>query len=65
MKENVSQVKTQRPRAPNCAVNQVAQNEERPEETALSLTPNHRPITAEDFSYLSKIIGKEIRVDGV
>ena len=65
MKDDVREMKAERPRAPDSGIDQIAQNEEGPKKTTVLLTPNHGEVSTQDFSNLSKVVRKEPGVNDV
>ncbi|MDX6383054.1 MAG: hypothetical protein QOK48_627 [Blastocatellia bacterium] len=63
MKDDVGQVESERLCSPDAGVNQIAEDEEWPEEAAVSFPPDHRQIAIQDLSNLGKIIRKKPVVD--
>lgn len=63
MKDDVREMKAKWPRPPDSRVNQIAENEDWAEETAVLPAPNHREIAGENFSNLSKIVRQKPRVN--
>jgi hypothetical protein len=59
MKDDVREMKAEWPRPPDSRINQIAENEDWPEEAAVLPAPNHRRVTGEDLSNLSKIVGEK------
>lgn len=51
--------------APDFGVDQIAQDEERPEKTTMLPAPNYRKVSAQDLSNLSKIVREKPGVNDV